>query len=122
MDCDFISLQYNAEVVEKVKKFNEQNGTNIHHWQDMIDDYDETAGLLMNLDLVISAPQSIVHLSGALGVTCWRLCASQCMWTHGVHGENAPWYGSVSNYWQEENGKWSTVMEQVTKDFKECLS
>lgn len=116
-DCDFISLQYNAEASDKIDRFNKENGTNIHHWQDMIDDYDETAGLLMNLDLVISAPQSVVHLAGALGVKCWRICARQCMWTHGVQDKDAPWYGTVKNYWQGQSGNWD-IMKQVTKDFK----
>lgn len=115
--CDFISLQYNAEADEKVEKFNKENGTNILHWPDVVSDYDETAALLMNLDLVISAPQSLVHLAGGLGVPCWRLCAKQAMWLHGVHGKDAPWYGTVKNYWQESNGDWIPVMKQVTKDF-----
>ncbi len=118
MDCAFISLQYNAEAGEKVARFNKENGTNIHHWQDVIDDYDETAGLLMNLDLVISAPQSLVHLCGGLGVKCWRLCAHQAMWLHGVQGKDAPWYGTVTNYWQGKDCEWKPVMERVTKDFR----
>lgn len=117
-ECDFISLQYNKEAGEKVERFNKENGTNILHWQETIDDYDETAGLLMNLDLVISAPQSLVHLCGALGVDCWRLCAYQAMWLHGVHGKDAPWYGTVKNYWQDATLDWKPVMEKVTKDFK----
>lgn len=120
-NCDFISLQYNTEAGEKVEKFNKENGTNIHHWPDMVSDYDETAALLMNLDLVISAPQSLVHLAGGLGVPCWRLCAKQAMWLHGVHGKDAPWYGTVKNYWQETNGDWQPVMKQVTKDFYDYI-
>jgi tetratricopeptide (TPR) repeat protein len=121
MDADFYSLQYNAEAGEKVAKFNEDNGTNIIHWQDAIDDYDDTAAMLMNLDLVISCPQSVVHLAGALGVKCWRLCAHQALWTHGVHGEDAPWYGSVKNYWQGSDCEWKPVMERVENDLKGFL-
>lgn len=116
MDCDFYSLQYNAEAGEKVEKFNKEQGANIIHWQDTIDDYDETAALLMNLDLVISAQQSVVHLAGALGVPCWRLCAVQSMWTDGVYGKDAPWYGCVKNYWQDEAGDWAPVMGRVERD------
>jgi tetratricopeptide (TPR) repeat protein len=118
LDCDFYSLQYNAEAGEKISKFNTEHGTNIIHWQETVDDYDETAAMLMNLDLVISSPQSVVHLAGALGVPCWRLCAHQALWTHGVHGNDAPWYGSVKNYWQEESGDWLPVMERVKQDLE----
>lgn len=119
MDADFYSLQYNKEAGEKIAKFNAEHGTNIIHWQDTVDDYDETAGLLMNLDLVISAQQSVVHLAGALGVPCWRLCAVQSMWTDGVYGKDAPWYGSVKNYWQPTAGDWVSVMKKVKEDL--CL-
>lgn len=116
MDADFFSLQYNQEAFDKIQKFNNDNGTNIIHWQDTIDDYDETAAMLMNLDLVISCPQSVVHLAGALGVPCWRLTAHQALWTHGVHGKDSPWHGSVKNYWQGKDLDWKPVMKQVEKD------
>lgn len=120
-NCDFYSLQYNAEAGAKITRFNAENGTNIIHWQDTVDDYDETAAMLMNLDLVISAPQSVVHLAGALGVKCWRLCAHQSLWTHGVHGKDAPWYGTVTNYWQGSDCNWNPVMERVYADFRKLL-
>lgn len=118
LDCDFYSLQYNKEASEKIERFNAENGTNIIHWQDTVDDYDETAAMLMNLDLVISCPQSVVHLAGALGVKCWRLCAKQALWTHGAHGNDAPWYGTVTNYWQEDSGDWKPLMEKVYDDIR----
>ncbi len=121
LDCDFISLQYNAEAGDKIDKFNKENGTNILHWPEMVADYDETAALLMNLDLVISAPQSVVHLAGGLGVPCWRLCARQAMWLHGEQDKDAPWYGTVSNYWQETAGDWKPVMKRVYEDLQRIL-
>lgn len=121
-DCDFISLQYNEEAGEKIERFNHENGTNILHWPEMVADYDETAALLMNLDLLISAPQSVVHLAGGLGVPCWRLCARQAMWLHGEQGKDAPWYGTVKNYWQEANGEWKPVMDRVGNDLQVFLS
>lgn len=122
MDADFISLQYNPEAGEKIERFNADNGINLHHWPEMLGDYDETAGLLMNLDLVISAPQSVVHLAGALGVPCWRLAAHRSMWIHGVHGKDAPWYKSVKNYWQNTHESWQDVMGIVGTDLKSFLA
>jgi tetratricopeptide (TPR) repeat protein len=121
LDADFISLQYNKEAGEKIERFNKENGTNIHHWPETLEDYDETAALLMNLDLVISAPQSVVHLAGALGVECWRLCAHQSMWLHGEHGKDAPWYGTVTNYWQDKDCDWKPVMERVYNELRRFI-
>lgn len=113
LDCDFISLQYDKNNDEEVKRFELLHGINLNHWRDMIDDYDETAGLVSNLDLIISVPQSVVHLAGALGAPTWQLCPFKAMWQCGVHGQDMPWYGSVRNFWQDANCEWNPVLEEV---------
>jgi hypothetical protein len=114
LDADFISLQYHVNAQHEVDVFNESMGeTIINHWQDVVDDYDLTAGLLENLDLVISVPQSIVHLAGAMGVNTIQLCPKQGLWQMGVYGQNAPWYESVQNFWQPVDGDWKTVVANV---------
>lgn len=113
-DADFISLQYHNNAQHEVDVFNEQIGaTVIHHWQDVVDDYDLTAALLMNLNLVISVPQSVVHLAGALGVQTIQMCPVEALWQMGPYKENMPWYNSVQNFWQLEKGNWGQVVEHV---------
>jgi tetratricopeptide (TPR) repeat protein len=115
-DISFISLQYTKDAKEEVDKFNEGQEFDfiqISHWPEIIDSYDHTASLLKELDLVISVPQSVVHLAGAMGVDTIQLCPKYSMWQCGAYGENPPFYGSVKNIWQEEAGNWDVVFEEA---------
>lgn len=114
-DVDFISLQYHSNAQAEVDKFVEATGGQhiIHHWQDVVDDYDLTAALLTQLDMVISVPQSVVHLAGALGVKTIQLCPKRALWQMGPYGENMPWYSSVENIWQKTDGDWAAVVSDV---------
>ncbi len=115
LDADFISLQYTdnaeAEITEAEKKF----GIKIHHWQEAIEDYDETAALVKSLDLVISVCTSVIHLSGALNVPCWVLTPSRPAWRYGIKSSRMSWYPSVVLYRQVKDG-WSDVFKKVRED------
>jgi len=114
IDADFISLQYTPNADKEIAEAEKQFGIKIHHWQDAIDDYDETAALVSNLDLVISVCTSVIHLSGALGVECWVLTPSRPAWRYGVKGK-MPWYDSVKLYRQKDTD-WDSVFKQVKGD------
>jgi tetratricopeptide (TPR) repeat protein len=110
---DFISLQYHEDSQTHIDVINRKCGKKIHHWQDVMDDYDETAGLVANLDYIISVPQSVVHLAGAIGTPTLQLCPKKAMWQMGVYGENMPWYSCVENAWQEEAGDWEPTIQKA---------
>lgn len=76
-------------------------------------DMDDTASLLMSLDLVVTVDTSIVHLAGGLGRptilldrydNCWR-------WLHGR--TDSSWYPSVRIIRQSRPGDWSDVVERL---------
>jgi hypothetical protein len=113
LDMDFISLQYDKDIGDEIKKFEDKNNICLNHWQNTLDDYDETAGLVANLDLIISVPQSVVHLAGAMGIQTWQLVTFKALWQTGPYGENAPWYHCVQNFWQDENCQWEPVLKKV---------
>lgn len=114
-DCDveFISLQYNDDAQKEVDIFSEKTGKSIHHWSDVLKDYDETAALVSSLDFIISVPQSVVHLAGALGAPTLQLCPKQALWQMGVYGENMPWYSCVENIWQDSTCEWQPVINKA---------
>jgi tetratricopeptide (TPR) repeat protein len=118
IDADFISLQYNDDAKAQLDKFHADNPDirYIHHWQDAMDDYDETAALVSNLDLIISVPQSVVHLAGALGVPTWQLTPKKAMWQMGAYGHDMPWYRCVKNYWQDDTHTWEPVIQQIKEE------
>lgn len=119
LDCEFISLQYHCNAQAEIDVFHESQGRNIiTHWQSVIDDYDLTAGLLTQLDCVISVPQSIIHLAGSLGVKTYQLCPKRALWQMGVPGTDAPWYKCVKNIWQEVDDNWVHVIELLVMQLK----
>ena len=121
LDADFISLQYDKNIYPKIKEFEDKHGVALNHWQDMIDNYDETAALVSNLDLIISVPQSVIHLAGALGTPTWQLAPYKALWQVGVHGEDPPWYKCVKNIWQDESCKWEPVIEKTRNELCSLL-
>ncbi len=123
IDADFISLQYTDDAEKTIKTFHEQHpDIHIHHWSETLANYDETAGLVSNLDLIISVPQSVVHLAGALGAFTFQLTPKRAMWQMGVYGEDMPWYQSVKNIWQDKEDQWESVMEKMASELKNLQS
>lgn len=121
LDCDFISLQYDQGLENQVKEFEQKHNVKLNHWPETLENYDETAGLVSNLDLIISVPQSVVHLAGALGTLTWQLTPRHAMWQMGVYGKNMPWYSTVASFWQEEAGNWQPVMTRVKEELCSLL-
>jgi hypothetical protein len=90
----------------------ERIGVPIYHWGDAIAEYEDTAGLLMNLDLVITVNTSLHHLAGSLGVKQWCLCPQMIAWRYGISGDS-PWYGNCTMFRQKKDGDWKGVIARV---------
>jgi hypothetical protein len=95
-------------------------GVPIYHWGDAIAQYEDTAGLLMNLDLVITVNTSLHHLAGSLGVKQWCLCPKFIAWRYGVAGDS-PWYGNCEMYRQETDGYWNPVIGRAAADLAKMV-
>jgi ADP-heptose:LPS heptosyltransferase len=60
-------------------------------WQDFTD----SAGMIENLDLVITVDTSIAHLAGAMGKETWVLLAPNADWRWLLDREDSPWYPTL---------------------------
>ena len=118
-DATFISLQYRDH--EGAEALREEAGIDIHHWPHgtQTQDYDDTAALVAELDLVISVTQSCVQLAGGLGVPCWVLTPKAPLWRYGLTGDSIPWYKSVKLYRQK--AEWVHVVSDIAFDLKGWL-
>jgi tetratricopeptide (TPR) repeat protein len=113
---DFISLQYGDER-EEIDEVNASLSRPITYFgPDEIDDFDQLAGLVSGLDLVISVQTALVHLCGAIGHRCWCLVPQAAEWRYGQEGSSMPWYRSVKLYRQRERGQWDETIGQVAGD------
>jgi len=76
-------------------------------------DFSETAGLIANLDLVISVDTAVAHLAGALGKPVWTLLRRSTDWRWGATGDATPWYPTMRLFRQAKEGVWSDVIAQA---------
>ncbi|WP_239020350.1 glycosyltransferase family 9 protein [Novacetimonas pomaceti] len=88
-------------------------GMQLYDPMDDVRDMDDTAAIIMNLDIVVSVDTSVVHLAGALGRptimmdrydNCWR-------WQSGRH--DSQWYPQLRIVRQSRPGDWEGVVAQV---------
>lgn len=98
----FVSLQY-QDPSEDIEAFEAKHGIKIHHWPHGVQtyDYDVTAALISELDLVISVTTTAIHCAGALGKETWCLVPEKPMWRYMTKGEDFPWAKSVTLYRQK---------------------
>lgn len=109
-NAHFISLQY-GKVADEVAAFERRHRITLPHWQDVLDDYDETAALVCALDGVVSVCTAIVHLTGSLGRPVLVLAPFSPEWRYGISGEAMPWYPSVKVLRQPSPGEWGPVLQ-----------
>jgi tetratricopeptide (TPR) repeat protein len=81
----------------------------------------ETAAVLTNLDLVVSADSAVEHLAGALGVPVWIALPFVPDWRWMLQGETSPWYPTVRLFRQSEFGKWGPVFERMAAELERKL-
>lgn len=83
-------------------------------YTDELDDFADTAALLMNLDLLISVDTSVVHLAGGLGKPVWVLSRLDGCWRWLEDRDDSPWYPSARLFRQTTYGDWATVIGSVS--------
>jgi ADP-heptose:LPS heptosyltransferase len=108
----FVSLQY-GNCSEEIAVMKRDHGIQVHHWQQPIDDYDETAALVSALDLVISVQTAVIHLAGALGKRTWVMVPVTPEWRYLGAGATMPWYSAVTLYRQPAPDDWRELMARV---------
>lgn len=117
-DATFISLQYKP--TPELYDLYQETGIAVHHWAHAVEtkDYDDTAALVAELDLVITVQQSVVHLAGGLGIPCWAMVPTEgALWRYGIEGDKFPWANSVKLY-RQHNKKWHDTIAEVATDLR----
>lgn len=78
-----------------------------------LEDFSDTAALIEEMDLVISADTSVAHLAGALGKKVWIMLPSipNCRWL--LDRSDSPWYPTAKLFRQPKAGDWPDVVRQL---------
>jgi len=88
-----------------------------------VDNFDDLASVIQNMDLVISTDTSIPHLAGALGKKIFILLGLITDWRWMLDSKVSPWYQSATLYRKKFNSKkkitdWSYAFEEIIKQLK----
>ncbi len=79
-------------------------------------DFTETAGLQMQMDLVIAVDTALVHLAGALGRPAWVLLAFAADWRWLRERADSPWYPTLRLFRQPHMGDWQSVLDMLARN------
>ena len=73
----------------------------------------DTAAIMMNCDLVITADTAPAHLAGALGVPTWVALKHVPDWRWFMGRSDCPWYPSLRLFRQPATGDWISVFRTM---------
>ena len=85
------------------------------------DAFIDSAAVMKNLDLVITADTSIAHLAGALGRRAWVLLRYVPDWRWLLHRDDSPWYPSLRLFRQTTEGDWKSAIAQAADALKPLI-
>jgi tetratricopeptide (TPR) repeat protein len=90
----YVNLQY-GECEEEIQQVESALGIRILRWPDldMMNDFSGVAGLIKNLDLVVSISSAVVPLAGAVGTP--TICMTRQNWVLLGEANIYPWFPSV---------------------------
>jgi tetratricopeptide (TPR) repeat protein len=88
-----------------------------------IDNFDDLASVIQNMDFVISTDTSIPHLAAAIGKKVFILLGKITDWRWMLNSESSPWYSSATLLRKKFNPEsktedWSHAFEAIMKEFK----
>lgn len=126
-NCTFVCLGWENDTQEELDKYvnNRDTGRVVFFAETMQEhgqkNYDHVAALIDSLDVIVSVPQSVVHLAGALGKKVMVLAPEISRWFYYQTRGNTDkllWYPDVTKYHQRK-GKWpiaevSTILREMS--------
>lgn len=108
VNADFYSIQKHAD--SESAKY--QQHERITDMTALLTDFNETAALMEELDLVVTVDTATAHLAGALGRPFWLLLHHMPEWRW-TDNESSPWYPTVRLFRQTVPLDWSAPIQEV---------
>jgi len=87
-----------------------------------LDDFAATAGLIAELDLIITVDTGVAHLAGAMGRPVWTLLPFAPDWRWMLGREDSPWYPTMRLFRQKTPYDWVPVVARLTAELRGFLA
>lgn len=85
-------------------------------------DFAATAGLIAQLDLVITVDTSVAHLAGAMGKPVWILIPFDPDWRWMLGREDSPWYSGVRLFRQTKPYDWTEILKIMAGEVEKLIN
>jgi len=111
-NIEFISLQKGSAMKDRIK----QSRLKYIDGQDLFDesmDFLDTAAVIAQCDLIISADSGIVHLAAAMGKPTWLALRWIPEWRWLLDGNSSHWYETIRLFRQPKPGAWPEVVNEI---------
>ena len=109
---DFFSLQVGPRAADRNRL---KRPELLKDLSGQLKDYTATAGVMRQLDLVISVDTSAAHLAGVLGRPVWTLLPFVPDWRWLLGREDSPWYPTMRLFRQRRDGDWHEAIGRVAQ-------
>jgi Flp pilus assembly protein TadD len=76
-------------------------------------DFADCAGLMQEMDLIITSDTATAHVAGSLGLPTWVVLHWDSFWVYTHTGSETPWYPSMRLFRQPAPQDWETPLSQV---------
>jgi hypothetical protein len=97
-------------------------GMSLVSLSDEINDFEDTAAIMMLADTLVSVDSSPVHLAGALGRPAWVMLPFMPDWRWLLGRDDTPWYPSLRLFRQPEPGDWASVLRSIAAEIGKLKS
>ena len=110
------------------KHINESDQKVLSHHKEVIflgekiNDFVDTAAIIINMDLIISVDTSLIHLAGSLDKESMLMLPWCPEWRWLIDKSDSPWYPSLKILRQESQGSWDSVVTQIKIALEKKLS
>lgn len=85
-------------------------------------DFADTAGLVANLDLIVTVDTAVGHLAGAMGKPVWLLLAEASDFRWMRNRADSPWYPFHRLFRQRRRGDWSAPLAEIASALPRFLA
>ncbi len=101
------------------------SSVNLHVFDEAFDvehgSFVDTAAVIQEMDLIISADTATAHIAGALGKKVWLLLPYVTDWRWLHNRTDSPWYPTMRIFKQPHPFDWQTMMDELYTVFEKEL-